>query len=561
MPLALPGTAVASTVHVRAGAPPGGDGSRARPLDDLQEVERRSSRGDRIVVLPAREALDGGIALKPRQSLIGAGRSVRRTPAPAGLPRITNSDPKRHSGDAVVLADGALVRNLRITGALRGGIYGQNVRGVRVVGNDVSSHNRSCTEGFHIPPFRVPTNVPGVDVPISDGLSNGWAGIMLDADRGSGEAVIRGNRVHDAQCGDGIDVRMSGTADYRAAITRNVVEDLRQGEDFESLLAIGMQTLDRSRLRARLDRNRQTDLGNEGDPEVFFGPLGADTEGVFVNPADASRMSVTISRNTYTNPKGLGGFSGNGMEYVTMGDGSRSRVVIRDSTFSQSSGDVLEQLGLGTNADMSLTLDNVVATRSLGFAGSGFGNTVLIPGNNADCLLVGSGGAGNRLRATITDSRLTKCANNGITIGAATANGEGPTAELELDVADSEITGNRGANLRAGTVEELERMSIRVQRTDLSDSRGTGSGLANLSAEDLGSTPQAAIDLGGGPLGSVGRNCLEGGTLAADVVGYDVAARRNWWGRPAGPGPGRTVVVRGSLDTGAPLEVPPTGVC
>ena len=65
------------------------------------------------------------------------------------------------------------------------------------------------------------------------------------------------------------------------------------------------------------------------------------------------------------------------------------------------------------------------------------------------------------------------------------------------------------------------------------------------------------IDFGGGALGSTGGNCFAGGVLAADVLRYAVAARGNWWGRPGGPAPGRTLVLGGALDTGGALAAPP----
>jgi hypothetical protein len=440
----------------------------------------------------------------------------------------------------VVLADGVTVRNLEIAGAHRGAIYGRDVTRVRIVGNDVSGHNVSCAEGFHIPPFAVPTTVPGVGLPISEGLSNGWAAIMIDASRRDGRVKIAGNRVHDAGCGDGIDIRLSGTARYRAEITRNVVARLRQGPDFESLLAIGLQTLDRSQLAASLDRNVQTDLGNADDPNLLV--LGADSEGIFVNAAGPSRLDVSVARNRYTDPGGIGGFSANGMEMVTMGDGPRVSMTIRDSSFSGTPGDVLEQIALGTNAVLDLTLEDVVASRSVGF-----GNTALIPGNNGDCLLTGSGGAGNVLRLTVRRSTLTGCANNGLTVGSNVVNGSGATEAIHVDVADSEIAGNRGGNLVVGNFTELTDLSIKVEDTDLSGSGGRGSGRANITVQELGTTARAAIDLGGGPLGSRGGNCIVGGTLAADVLRQDVAARGNWWGDPGGPAPGRAIAVGGTL--------------
>ena len=541
-----------ATVYVSATAEPGGDGSRRAPFNSLALGERASVRGGRIVVLSSPQGvapLDGGIRLKAGQMLIGVGRSAR----------IANTDAKRHSGDAVRLANRVTVHNLEIVGASRGGIYGKNVRGATIRGNDVSGHNVSCTPGFHIPPFVVPTTVPGAGIPISDGLHNGWAGIMVDAGRGTGRVRIVNNRVHDSDCGDGIDVRVRRTARFRAVITRNVVRDLRQGEGFESVLAIGLQTKDRSSLVAHLDRNVQTNLGNEEDPGA--GPEGADSEGIFVNPAGPSRMRVDVNRNTYTNPHGLGGFSANGLEFVSMADGSRARVVVRNSTFSGTPGDVMEQLGLGTNARLTMKLVDVIATRSIGHAGSGYGNTFLIPGNNADCLLAASGGAGNVVELTIRDSQLTECANNGLTFGSAVANGEGATEKLSLDIADTEITGNRGANLRVGNLTELKTLSVKVQRSNLSDAQGTGSGTANVTFEEQGTTERSVIDLGGGTLGAAGSNCLAGGTLAAEVLGYDVSAKTNWWGSPGGPAPGRTLVAGGTLEHGGALESPPPGIC
>lgn len=549
----------ADTWYVKAGATPGGSGSVRAPFDELADVESASRPGDRIVVLPAPRAagaLDGGIRLKPRQRLTGAGPRVTAASGAGRAPRLTNTT-SRLNGDAVRLAGGATVRNLVIHGASRGAVYGRDVSRATIAGNDVSGHNTSCTPGFHIPAFNVPTTVPGLGIPISDGLHNGWAGIMVDAGRRGVRLTIAGNRVHHADCGDGIDVRAFEGARVHARITENRVHDLRQGEDFESLLAIGLQASEGGRLVARLDDNRQFALGNDEDPGV--GPLGADTEGIFVNPVGPSSMRVAITRNRYTHTPGRGGFSANGLEFVSMGDGGSALVSVRDSTFSGTAGDVIEQLALGTNARLRMRLEGIVAGGSTGFAGSGFGDTVIIPGNNGDCLLAASGGAGNLVDLRVRDTVLTDCANNGLTFGSAVANGEGPTAALQLDLADSRITGNRGGSLRIGNLSELERLEVKVARTDLSDSHGTASTPANLTAEELGTTRHAVIDLGGGPLGSAGGNCLAGGALAVALVGYDAHARNAWWGRPGGPGPGRVVAAGGRLDASHPLDTPPAG--
>jgi hypothetical protein len=557
---AAPATADARTRYVRAGAPAGGNGTHGSPFGQLAQVEAASNPGDRIVVLRAPRsagALDGGIELKRGQRLTGAGRSVARGAERERAPRLTNTSTEHLDGDAVRLADGATVRNLVIAGAQRGAIYGIDVSRVAVVSNDISGQNASCVPGFHIPPFNVPTTAPGTGVPISEGLKNGWAGIMVDASRGHSRVTVRGNRVHDADCGDGIDVRASGRARVRALIRANRIADLRQGENLESVLAIGVQTRDRSRMVARVDRNRQRGLGNDEDGGT--GPEGADSEGVFINPVGPSRLRASVTRNTYIHTPGRGGFSANGLEFVSMDDGARGSVEVSNSTFSGPPGDVIEQLALGTNARLRLGLTHVVATASTGFGGSGFGDTVIIPGNNGDCLIAASGGAGNTVDLTVRDATLTDCANNGLTLGSAVANGQGPTAELSADIADSRITGNQGGNLRIGNLTELERLAVRVENTDLGDSEGTASTPANLTVEELGSTGAAAIDLGGGALGSTGGVCLDGGQLAGAVLGYDVSVKDAWWGQPGGPAAGRVVTANGTLDADDPLESPPAG--
>lgn len=539
------------TWFVQAGAAAGAAGTHAAPLATPAEVERRSRAGDRIVVLPAATALTGGLRLKPGQALIGAGPAVGALARDAPAPRLTNPDRTRLDGDAVRLADGVVVRNLRITATARGGIYGHDVTGVTVSGNDVSDSNRACLDGFLIPPFAVPTTVPGVGIPISDGLQNGWAAIMLDATGGTVRATIDGNDVHDSGCADGIDVRASGTAVARVRIGGNDVRELREGPALESILAIGLQAREHARIVARLDDNRQAGLGN--DEDFGAGPGGADSEGIFVNPADAGSIRATITRNRYAHTPGRGGFSANGLEFVSMGDGARGLVDVRDSRFAGPPGDVIEQLALGTNATLRLRLDDVTATGSTGFSGSGFGDTVVIPGNNGDCVIAASGGAGNTVDLRVRSSRLTRCANNGLTLGSAVSNGQGPTRALRLDVSDSVITGNQGANLRIGNVTALGSLDARVERTDLSGARGLASSPADLVVEELSHTDQVAIDLGGGPLGSAGGNCLAGGPLAALVVGYAVDAASAWWGAPGGPAPGRTVVAGGVLRTRPPL--------
>ena len=189
-----------------------------------------------------------------------------------------------------------------------------------------------------------------------------------------------------------------------------------------------------------------------------------------------------------------------------------------------------------------------MARDSTGFGESGFGDTVVIPGNNGDCLLAASGGARNIVIAHVRDSTLTNCANNGVTIGSSVANGSGPTTALHATITDSVITGNQGANLRVGNLSALGELRVSVENTDLSAAEASTSSPGNLVTEELGTTDSAEITITG--------SCLDGGPLAATLVGFPVTGRGNWWGDPAGPAPGR-VIGTSTLDAADPLAARP----
>jgi len=543
---ATPAWADGSTWYVKAGAATT-SGTKTKPFGTLRQAQAKSSAGDTIVVLASTGTLDGGIALKSGQTLRGVGA----LDGSAAGPHLTNTT-KNLDGDAVRLANRTTVSHLRISGPSRGAVYGRNVTGVRVTGTDVSGHNKTCAKGFLIPGFNLPTNVPGVGIPLPTGLQNGWAGIMVDATNGTGRTVqIDHNVVHDASCGDGIDVRFSGTARGTATITDNHIDKLGQGRTFLSLLAIGLQTADSARLRGEIHRNTQTELGNALDLNIV---QGADSEGVFLQSSGPSRLDALVTHDTYANADGHGGFSANGLEMASMGKGARMSAVVRDSTFSDPSGDVFENAALGTDAVMNMTLERVTAQRS-----GGVGNTFLIPANNGDCVVAGSLGARNRVGITVRNSILRDCSNNGLSVGSNVVNGSGPTTSINVLVDQSSLTGNRGGNVGIRNFTKLDSLKVKVQRSDLQRTTGLGSSIAAVAAEDLGATARSAIDFGGGSLGSVGQNCIAGGLLTAmHVMKYSAAATSNWWGQAGGPKAGQTLTTfGGALDTSAALDEAP----
>jgi hypothetical protein len=139
-----------------------------------------------------------------------------------------------------------------------------------------------------------------------------------------------------------------------------------------------------------------------------------------------------------------------------------------------------------------------------------------------------------------------------------------------LVVEGSRLVGCRGAGITFQNAPELESGVLRIRRSHLA-----GNGLANLWVESfpvVGTEPKgrlsisaqdsdfvesprgivildanrqtadSVIDLGGGALGSPGRNRIFGNETDVEVQNLAVSATRNWWGSPAGPAPGSIVL-------------------
>ncbi|MEA2374380.1 MAG: hypothetical protein QOD53_843, partial [Thermoleophilaceae bacterium] len=344
------GSGSSRTLYVSAAAGKGGDGSHQRPFNTLAAAESASRAGEEIVVLPSAAnvpPLEGGIALKAGQRLIGGGSSVAGVKASAAAPRVSNSSSARHAGDAIVLADRVEVSNIAVVGAYRGGIYGRDVKDVYVHGNDVTATNTSCTTGFIVQPFQLPTTAPGVGVPFSSGLSNGWAAIMVDQTRTKTHVRIDRNSVHDAGCADGIDVRASGTTNVQVRANDNALTRLKQDPPKESILALGMQTTDGARLTADVNGNRESYIGTASEND--FGE--ADSEGLFANAAGRSKLVERVDRNTFAH--GLGHISANCFEVVASNGGPTLHATLRNSTCDYVVGDILEAANLSQNATLT----------------------------------------------------------------------------------------------------------------------------------------------------------------------------------------------------------------
>ncbi len=526
------------TWYVRASVT-GGDGSMSKPFGTLAAVEQAAGPGDTIEVLPSRASmplLNDGIALKPGQKLLGAGPSVIGVSASAPAPRIENTSPAQNSGNAVVLADDVEVSNIAVVGAYLGGIYGNNVKDVSVHGNDVTATNTSCTTGFVVQPFNLPTATPGVGVPFAAGLPNGWASIMVDESHTTTNVTIDGNFVHDGTCSDGIDIRASGTADITAQVDGNTVTRLRQDPNKSSELAIGMQAIDTSQLVATVERNSESYIGT-----ATVGDFGdSDSEGLFENTAGHSHLIENVDHNTFSH--GLGHLSANCVEMAASNGTPTETMTLSNSTCDTVVGDIIEAANLANGA-LNLTVDHVNASHAT-YAGAQ-AQAPVEPGDDGDCLLAVTSGSASTTSVHIENSKFTDCAGDGLGVISNNVNGGPPIKAVSFDVQNSQINNNQLSNLRVDSASEVQQLNGRIENTDLSRSAGSSVILQN--PYDV-STVGTNLDLGGGGLASTGHNCIyDGAQTDVTALGYSLQAQHNWWGDPAGPPAGSTPAVNGTI--------------
>ena len=106
--------------------------SPARPIGSSIGLDAVTKPGDVIILLASDDPLDGGVTLKPGQSLIGHAEAGRK-------PAVTNSDAGRNGGNGVVLADDCKVLDVRIERTRASGVLGFNVTGACLLGANVAS--------------------------------------------------------------------------------------------------------------------------------------------------------------------------------------------------------------------------------------------------------------------------------------------------------------------------------------------------------------------------------------------------------------------------------------
>lgn len=503
----------ASTWYVKAGATSGGDGSRSRPFATLEQVETASKAGDIIRVVPSSRALDGGIQLKDGQRLIGLGDPVTKAGTGAG-PTITNTNAARYNGDAIRLARNNVVQNIHLDGAARAGIFGVNsgraeLRGNLITnnmiqGNDLRRLERVWPDGFVL--YQSQGNHFGGITLLACGPGPSSYCTMhapaVAAAADPSDVVIVNNVIRDSNL-EGIMLLTDTGAVVSFAITDTVVRDLSLNLPRpESLTppagivrsrAFTLIALNRSQVNLTLSRFHAENLSPAGNYA---------TDGlVFLAGGDSPVLNARISDAAVWNPRMVGEVN-NGDSIEIQHRGSTNGVLNIDMT----------RLDLRDPASANIKILEA-ANESNGIYNLTVSDSVFSNKNPA-------GGLDGQIRLS--------GASNG-------------TKAFNLTVRNTKFSGFGGA-IGILNANNIETLSVRVENSSLSDFTAPAGAkpiaavtVTHPADKTIGT---AVIDLGGGPLGSRGRNrFVTNAGLAVAVTNANAAtkpirvdAAGNYWG-------------------------------
>jgi hypothetical protein len=524
----------ASTWYVNADAAAGGNGSRSRPFATLEQVETASRPGDTVRVLPSTRPLDGGIQLKDGQRLIGLGDPVTKAGTGAG-PTVTNTSASRYNGDAIRLARNNVVQNIHIDGAARAGIFGVNagraeLRGNLITNNTIQANDlprleKLWPDGFVL--YQSQGNHFGGITLLACGPGGTSYCAMQAPDRASaanvGETVIAGNVIRDSNL-EGIMLLTDTGAVASFAITDTIVRDLS----------------------LKLPR-----------PESLTPPVGIVRSRAFTLIAlNRSQVNLTMSRFHAENLSPAGNYATDGLVFLTGGDSPVVNARISDATVLNpqmvgevNNGDSIEIQHRGTTNGVL----NIDMTR-LDLRDPASANIKILEAANP---------TNGVYRLTLSDSVLTNTNPAGGLDGQIRLSGASNGSKtFALTVRNTKFSGFGGA-IGILNANNLETLNVLVENSSLSDFTAPA-GAKPIAAvtvtqpadKKLGT---AVIDLGGGPLGSRGRNRfvknagldVSISNANASTAPIQVDATGNYW--EGGP---TDIAINGNVKFNRPTSLP-----
>jgi len=304
------------SLYVMAGAPDGGSGTETKPFNSLSAVEASSTAGDTIYLLRGREGalLDGGIALKPGQKLLGTTGKVRLTNTTSHL-----------DGVCVELSDGNEVA----------GIHFENINNnaIHAIGVNLS--------GTIIRDILVKGCAKSEDVIYA---------IFLESKSGSTTLVdVSDCVIRDGDDMGGILIAHSGDSKGNYVFTRNHFSDLGGR-------AYMIWSRNTSQIVSRIEDSTADNIG--------IGDRNSDS--ILPRLWGQSEQMMSVRNYHYKNSKQVGNISNCGFEVFLMGepfknedewcDGCEMTLEITDSVFENTITDGIQLTNYGSNSTMDLAI-------------------------------------------------------------------------------------------------------------------------------------------------------------------------------------------------------------
>jgi len=470
------------------------EGSKENPYASLAAVSEDPSCKV-IEVSFSSVPLSGGITLRAGQKLIG------QPGADGTLPVIENPT-MTNDGRGVVLADKTTVSGLHITNTLASGVYGRDVDGVEIWGNEFSDFNTGLN--LH-PRYQLIGNFRAY-----------FGGIHIEGATGGKtmNVSIRDNALHDALT-NGVHIISEGEVDMKVDMRRNTLKRLGQhpinlppwqADRPEPLpfaavenSAIWVVSYDRSSLELRLDDTVIEDHG----PALGTarGPIEFDGVDVFVGGSAVLR--AVVDNLTYSNPAGRG--NGFGDQAIQAGADARAHgavfdLEVKNSHFKNPRSSHMALTSYYSMQDVSVRYsikNNVMEESAIPWVAA-------VTVQHSGFSRLGVASTGTRMDVEFVDNVVRR--------------GQGSTGD-----------GFQFFNYGGATIHDLK---VKLQG-NVFDGRGS-SGRAMLFVDE-GTTNVAAIDVGGGVLRSLGGNSFVGFSVDVEAVDYAVIAKHNWWESPLGP--------------------------
>lgn len=398
--VAIPAAARGSAWYARAHGT--GDGkTRANPIGSSAALDAGTKPGDVILLLPGEAPFDGGIALKPGQTLMGLAEGGRK-------PSIKNTSTNQNNGNGVVLADNCKILNVQIERTDSSGILGLDVTGAFLHAVDVKDANQS-------------TNFTSVVANVLGRIPHG--GILFLTTR-SGQMAE--NRLHECTVTNAGGISIGAVAlaggRHRLVVSRTRTE---KGTAIPPLLDTGFLALADG-------RSSETQL--ELADVISNGRLTDQGRNVIVFASAGAKVTARIERST------MGACGQDGVVAVAAMVPATVEVQIRDSVLEKAGQMNIEGTILNLPpSDPARANDSLVSfdvercvIREAGAVGRlrnhaeniWLGPTVFGPGPFAQ----------GRYRLSVRNSTLEKATHNGIRFGAA-----GSEFKIAPDESDYEV--------------------------------------------------------------------------------------------------------------------------